>query len=239
VLFPLLHGCQGPVDIKGEDRNVFLPTGRVSVDFLRGYDGSLADIFAGEASAPADQAAGSEKPKPVFRPSLGIDLDYTHGKGSSSQELEAGQYIDFGRRYFGPGEVRHEYTLDTGSLCARGGGWVAGIVGVEGILGVNVSRLALEVKTPTWRERDDYREVGGLLGGQVSVRPLAWLRFNARAATVIPEPLDMAELNAEFSPLPGLGLLAGWQWWYYDKARDGSDIDLAISGPMVGLHLSF
>jgi hypothetical protein len=257
ALFAILTagaGCRHDDLIEGSDRGVFFPTGRVTVPLLReGESALIGPSSAGERPATASEGEGGPSP-PVeaktFRPSLGAEVDYVYGHGRSSQSLGVGETVELDRIPIeGPARIRHRYDFHLGMVGLRGGVWIREILGIEAILGGAVDHLDLEVESPGREERDGVTTPGTVLGGQIGVRPVRPLALYARGTwTGVPLALSFLRKNnlvgieagGELSPIPGVGLLGGWQWWIFDD-RDGfeSDVRLSFSGPFAGIHLTF
>jgi hypothetical protein len=249
-------GCAHDDRIEGTDPSVFFPTGRVTVPLIREGEPTLlgpapAPAIDGPATPNGDAAGASAGPEgKAIRPALGLEIGYVFGHGRSSQSLGAGESVQLDRLPIeGPAEVRHRYDFHLGTVGARGGIWIHDVLAVELLVGGGINRMDLEVESGGRTESDGATTPGTVLGGQIGARPVRPLTLYARGTwTSVPLVLSFLRKNnvvgietgGELSPLPGIGLLGGWQWWLFDD-RDGfeSDVRLSFSGPFAGVHLKF
>ncbi len=152
-----------------------------------------------------------------------------------------------GYHFIGPTRVTADYDLYVGTLAPRGGFWIYEIVGIDGFLGAGINYLDLELESGASRESDTSVAGGPAFGGQLTVpAPFDWLTVYAKAGVLFgfgdgDTSLSNKEVGLTVSPVPGLGIIAGWRWWDYEEEHYGSgaDIDLRLSGPMAGLQLTF
>ncbi len=154
-----------------------------------------------------------------------------------------------GYHFIGPTRVTADYDLYVGTLAPRGGFWIYEIVGIDGFLGAGINYLDLELESGASRESDTSVAGGPAFGGQLTVHlpaPFDWLTVYAKAGVLFgfgdgDTSLSNKEVGLTVSPVPGLGIIAGWRWWDYEEENYGSgaDIDLRLSGPVAGLQLTF
>ncbi len=212
--------------IRGEERGAFIPMLRVR----QSLDGRL----------PAPPESGEVR----MRAMLEFDLAYGHGE--SDQSVDAGDDVDFaGTQFFGPAEVDSEYDLTAVRARVTMGSDI-GIFRFEGITGLGANHFDLRVSSGALEDDDHTTSLGFLLGLRGAVQPTPWSEFYVTVEEFLgggsgdPVEVSMVEVGMTFSP-PGLGagLVLGWRRWRYIEERSGSDVNLELSGLMVGMELRF
>jgi hypothetical protein len=195
-----LAGC-GPSskDIKGSDSSVFFPSFRATVNILPEED---------EKNRTQEEITSS----------LAADFDFAYGHGNSSQQINTGEFLNFGDAHFnGPASIASDYKVYAGSFGVRGGALINRVVTIGAIGGVGFQRLDLDVESGNITEHDKNLTAGPLFGAQLTVQPISWLDLYGRVTRTFTSHviLDTQE----------------------DKNK--ADINLNLSGLTVGVHLIF
>ncbi len=241
-------GCSTAEDIEGRDSSAFFARGRMSFSALTPLHMATVSKAASPKTPPADpgaQGVPAEAPAGPVEPSLAAEFDFGYGHGDLSQDLAAGETIDFKSvDVVGPARVTAELDLFHYSIAARGGAWFGGIFGMEGLIGGNVQHSIVEVDSGSADDRSETVRGGPIFGGQLSLQPLRWLLIHGRGSYSVgfgsrTGDLGILEAGISLSPGAGVWFAGGWSWWGYFEGRDGSDVDVDISGPFAGLHLVF
>lgn len=228
-----------PVEVE-EDFMVF-PTGRVTWQ-IRPIDRStLVDTLARD---PAALEVTDEIPGAL---SLALDLDFALAAGDATQDLDASDVINLDSQDFlGPGRLKIDYDLRLWTFTFRAGGWVQGLMGFEGIVGVSVTDLEMDLEMGSLQESDGDRGVGPLLGARVTYRPVPFLDIYGQfvETAFVGKEVAGSYTNPQFGvviePVPGLGIVGGWRFLVYRSDRSGdSDYRIDLSGPHLGVHLRF
>jgi hypothetical protein len=184
---------------------------------------------------------------PAFRTTLNrdhpqahtIEMDFAYGAGTSSQQIDSGDYLNFKDvRFNGPAQISSDYKLYAGSVSFLGG--ISGeVASLDLTAGVGLVYLDLEVKSGAIAEHGDTFFVGPFLGTQLSVRPASWFTLYVRGSltTVLLRGLSSMELGVSVTPMPRVAIFGGWRRVHYVEQL--SDGDLKLTGPMAGIHLMF
>jgi hypothetical protein len=226
----LLAGCNTTsVDIESEDRNSFFPALRVSYPFFPNPQQ--------ESSSPAPRVSGR----------LALDADVSWGQGDASQALPVGENVNFdGVQFNGPTRVTQDYDLLVGTMNLRGGFGLRDLVFIEGLVGVGATRLDLTLESPLQRESDRSVSLGPGAGLRGTVAPLSWLEAYVQIHGLIGfgegevRTLETVEAALRIAPTSYIAIFAGWRWWDYEQERSGeSDLELKLSGPLLGLQFTF
>ncbi len=232
-------------DVEGEDHEAVFPSFRLEWRILPREEPPTVQEAAGE-----DTSNGSETPAVGALFSWEI-VDFAFGCGDSSQTLGAGEYIYFEDFMItGPASVTTEYDLSWGATSVRGGASFYDLVDVEGILGVGYQYLGVELSSGTIEDGDTHWSVGPVTGARLAVRPMKWLtlygdgRVLAGLGPTVGSGL-YAEGGVSIHPTENVGISAGWRYWRAGLDRGGllggsaSDADVKLSGPALGLRISF
>lgn len=235
----ILSACTSTEDIKGRDNTVFTPAFRASTQLLpytpSPYSGS---------------AASDTPPAPARRAKfhLFLDFDLATGQGDSDQSVGTGKNVEYGDATIaGPATVEHEYTLTVASAAGRAGWLFGDRFALEGLLGLGLTSLDMEVSSGSTSDDDSTTGLGALIGMQLAfyLRPDVAIeaRFSSLANTNSDEAtvLDAYETVVKYRAASDVDLFAGWRWWDLEQERsDGdSDVFLKISGPTLGVQLRF
>ncbi len=219
-------------DLQGKDDDVVFPTLRVSWEAIRPEKAG----FVTEIPAEAEGVQGS----------LAVDFDLTYGEAKSSQDLKAGERFRMDDLdVTGPARVSHDYDMWAWSFAARGGFWVNGFFGFEGIGGFAFQHLDIEAKSGGQRVGDDEIYGGPLFGAQLSLNPFSWFTLFARGSITFGFLEDLynltsAETGISLTPHDRVSVFGGWRWWDLEVDRSGeADIELEMSGPVFGVHVHF
>lgn len=216
LLLVLAAGC-GTIGIEGEDDGVLFPSARVR-------------------SRPDRTGTG------WF---TGAEAELAWGSGSSVQALPAGESIDFhGEVFSGPGSVDLDFDLLLAHAAGSGGYAFGERFRVEGLYGLSLQRLDLEVSGGGESERDIDTGVGVMFGGRTTWQATDWLHLYAQGSFHTGFSGDFVEvgtvdLGAGASRKGPVELLVGWRWWFYEADSVGSDVELDLSGPFLTFGLKF
>jgi hypothetical protein len=165
------------------------------------------------------------------------------------QYLQGGEEIDFKDfSISGPAPVAAESELFQFSISSRGGVWYRDKVAVEPLVGLGWSYNRLQVQSGIQQGRDYSWSIGPLGGMQIRVYPIQWLGLYAMGTIYggFGEgdsdfiSIGRGEIGLILNPVAGISFLGGWRWLSYREERhSGSDVDLDLSGPLLGLQLVF
>jgi hypothetical protein len=223
--------CTYSEDLEGKDDDVLFPDLRVSWEAVRTEKAG----FISEVPASARGVHGS----------LAVDFDLTYGEGKSSQDLDALETFEMDDLdVTGPARVSHDYDMWAWSFAARGGFWVEGFFGLEGLGGIAFEHLDVEAKSGGVRVSDNEIYGGPLLGAQISLRPFEWFTLFARGSITFGFFEDLYNLTSgetgiSVTPHEHVSIFGGWRWWDLEVDREGeADIQLEMSGPLFGVQVN-
>jgi hypothetical protein len=225
--------------IEADDDGMLFPTLRARIDLDRAGPVPLH-------SGPADRGT---------RGDLGILLEVSGAEGDASGDIDSNDVfeMDGENLIFGPADVEIDYSLGMASAAIAGSlflptGWV-----LTGFAGIAYTRMELEIDAPGQSIDETILGFGPVVGARASWWPSRTHGLYAQASTraVFPEEfdsvtVDQLELGLEIAPSPGISLFGGWRWlayqgedqhWHHDD--DETELDLELSGPVLGLSLSF
>ena len=246
------------VDVQGDDNNVIIPTFRATLAIFPENQRSIAEtlrrkkMFRPAAPdqnvAPEDTVASVdpevEPPLEPIEGTLAIDFGFAFGKSDTAQQVGAGQLLSLnGTTFFGPTDVAADFALYSWTVAARGGVRIREILSLEGLGGLGIQSYDLESGGGT--VHDSKVSGGPLIGGRATLHLIPWVDIYTQTHATFgvgyeAGTLASYEAGATISPLPGLALLAGWRWWNFDEDRDGEgDVEIKLSGPMVGAVVTF
>ena len=227
-----------------QEPDIYLERDSVEGDYVEGPAPVAAPVEHGHGDGFGYEASAHY----YIEGSSAIDLSFNYGHADIADPLAAGESVRVGDTFVsGPGRIGAEIDFYTGSVVERGGFWIHRIVAIEGIVGLGVTYVDFDLTRSGAGGGNDTWSVGPLGGAQLTVRPLDWLSFYARGtyyggladSSADFVELGTGELGFELMPLPGLSIFAGWHWEDYDEERRReSDLELELSGPVVGLHLT-
>src|SRR5437667_10903787 len=205
------------------DHRVFVPSARISI----GTRGEM----------PTDPQRGGA-----------LELGASYASGKSQQSLSAGQRIDMGDQSFsGPRETTNEVkaAMLDGALRQRFFG-ASQRVGFEVLLGLAYSQLVFAVSSAGRRGANTDGSLGVLFGAGVlwRVQPgtsaQARLSFFRAGGFFGETEVNRVELALVQAVGRHAALRAGWSSWAIDASHlVGSEVSARLSGPMLGLDLSF
>ena len=220
----LVAGCTSTgtaIDIG--DHRVFVPSARVSL-------GTRSEM-------PSDPQPGGA-----------LELGVSYASGKSQQSLSAGQRIDMGDQSFsGPRETTNEVkaAMLDGALRQRFFG-ASQRVGFEVLLGLAYSQLVFAVSSADRRGANTDGSLGVLFGAGVlwRVQPgtsaQARLSFFRAGGFFGETEVNRVELALVQAVGRHAALRAGWSFWAIDASHLlGSEVSARLSGPTLGLDLSF
>jgi hypothetical protein len=218
-------GCQFPVDYEGTDSGVFFP--------------------AFKASFQVQPTRREQGDKPPESGALFIDVDVSGGRGSDSQQISGSEFIGFnGTNFSGPTTVTGEWDLILGSVAARSG-WELDKARIQGLLGLGLSHLDMEMSNSVSRESDTSTSLGPHFGARAEFDAAKWLSIYGQVAGMFGwgsgamMNLSAFDVGVVGRPSNRMGIFAGYRFWGYREERSPSAIDLEMSGPVLGLQLDF
>ncbi len=221
----ILAGCgTGLAPVRGEDKNVFFPSVRVSYP-LFDHD-NLHGL--------SDKA---------------LEVDVSRGRGNGHQTINAGESLSFGGTTLsGPADIQQAFNLDVASAALRFRFPHDTPVFVELLYGVLYTDLDLRLQSGGFSAQQRFRDGGGIggagIGARVSDHLILDLRF---ILDLIPFNFDRLremqslDFSASYWLSPNVAVTGGYRHWKYSISRDGaSDIDdLVWQGFAAGVALSF
>ena len=227
----VLGACYTQVDVNGDDGEVFFPSLRASVPL-------------GESPAPAEEV---DERKDSAAPDSGnrLEFELSGTSGSDTQTLNVGDVINFeGSSFFGPGDVSIDWDLYTASALVSFRWPVAPTLRLDALAGLAGVYASTEVSRGAERAGDSSVTLGPQFGFRANWQPhhviglygqgtLYW-GLGSQFAT-----LGAAELGATARVSKVTMLFLGWRWWAYSEDRGGSDLDLDMSGPLLGVSFDF
>ncbi len=161
-----------------------------------------------------------------------------------TQNIQAGESFRMDSlNIVGPARVSHDYDLYSWSFVARGGFWVDGYFGLEGLGGIAFEYLDIEASSGGVTVGDDEIYAGPLFGAQLSLKPVPWCTIYGRGSITfgfLEELFEFANAEAglSFAPHEKVTVFGGWRWWDLEVDRSGeADIELELSGPTFGLQI--
>ena len=227
LLLLILVSCASePESIRGEERGAFIP-------MLR-----LSHSLTGQPPLPPD--SHETRGRSMF------EFDVAYGHGESDQTIEAGEDVDFaGTVVFGPAKIDSEYDLTTVRARVTFGPDF-GAFRFEGTTGLGANHFALRVNSGPFEEHDHTTSLGLLLGLRGAVVPMTWSEFYVTVEEFLGAgsgdavQVSMVEVGVTLTPTDlGAGFVLGWRRWHYLEERNGSDVNLELSGLMVGVELKY
>lgn len=229
-----LASCRIQRDIEGTDRDAFGASFRAFWEVHPRAGGSGLEDEEG-----ASRGAGKGH--------LGVELDVGYVAGDDDQGLAGNEFVQLGgTQFLGPATVDLDWTLLAGSIALRGGARVEDVLVVEGIGGLGLTRLHLEAEDGALSASETFSSVGPILGLQAGVEPLPWLGAFVRSTWTggfVPDEasLGVTDLALTLKPAKRVVAFGGWRWWDYGAEGNSgdSDVELKLSGPMLGIELRF
>ena len=229
LLFTLV-GCATARDIEGEDREMFLPTGRVWVNLLRKKEGD------------------NSTRKGVF----GIEAAVTGGEGDFDIDLLAGETILAGGGMIaGPATVRTEFRMIEATLAVRGGTRLGDRFNIHGIGGFGYHETKLKLAGGGTQLNESIDGFGPLVGVHIGFEVAKWLEIYGRASILFFE-LDayddvglsqsrQVEVGMQLNLSDAIGLFTAYRWWHVEQEDFSlaTDIDIRGGGIVVGIVIRF
>lgn len=295
-------GPQPPVNLKLDDRDRFVPAGRVSIELMPGNaqrrPGALVDLVTGavggreasedrgqggsgsggdgaqagradEANAHLAQAGDGRAAEPgratdgkgvggdakrvggeEAQPTFSLVGEFSMIEGRDRRGIPAGRSAQLGVQIPGPAIVDMDVENRRGHLAALTGVRIHDILGLEAIIGLGFDHTELEIRSGAIAARDGNLKPGFLLGGRVSVRPIALvdLHYQYTVNIIRMGSLSSGDTNVQEHQLGGdlnltrnVALFGGYRWWHFSEEEmdSGSDGDFEIEGPTAGVALKF
>jgi len=242
-------GCTIPetVPLEGGDRSVFTPFIRLTYDFVPQNEPVPEES---DATGEAQSTKKVYLSKPV-RGRMALEFEFAYASGDSKHAIGYNEMIMLDEVIFiGPDEIEAGYDLYSSSLVFRGGPVIEDILILEGLIGLGLERLDLDLVSGDRRESERITTAGFVAGARLTVRPLDWLEFYGQARSGISYPtvsdvfslqtsLTSLELTIAVTPIDHMSLLAGYRNWRYQGETLGSEIDLTLAGPSLGVQIRF
>lgn len=256
-------------DVEARDADGIFPGLRVSRDLLADPAdprqglvelGAPASVEPPRASARGTDAPSAVPPtrapdtpsKPRVQAKLSVEAEYTVGVGGNdARSVISGRYVDYdGIVLDGPQVLRSSFDLHLASVGARAGGQLFGLISLEGLGGLSLTALDLELRGSRGRARDTGVSMGVHVGGRATLTPHPVVDFYGEGKlhllgglqesrrTVV---LATAEAGGNLHLTSGISLFGGYRWWrYFEDIHSASDIDdIVLEGPTMGLLLRF
>jgi hypothetical protein len=212
--------------IRASESGATLPTFRISLSL---------DSAAG---APAEQGAGRA-----------VELGVATGKGRDTQVLSAGQaplvFGDTATTFSPPQSLAHEFDFAYYDVSWRMRGFRADqAAGFELLAGLGYLSTDLTVSSPSERASETLTSVNLTLGvgGLWRVRPTTLLHGRATFMAPLGDFDEVLRLEAHVVQALGrnAAVRAGYAFWRIrSEPSSTSGIKLDLSGPVLGLDLSF
>ena len=236
-LGPVLCGCYlvRRDDIEVRDGEVFFPSGRLSLE--------LDHLVRGPV--PSDD--GEARRESVL-PTLSVDLEVGHAGGDSLQTLGPTESIRFdGEVVDGPAGLRSDFELCSGHVGARGGLEIAEQLRLEILLTGSAGSLDLLIQEAGTRLHERLLAGGPGIGVRGEWHPREEFNVYVQAMEhflLLGRQSDTASLGTidvgvGIRPIEHVRLFGGWRWLNYENEKNSSDIELELSGPVVGVQLEF
>jgi len=221
LLAPGLAGCIATTPVQVTDRDVFVPSARVSVQ------------LSGGEEAPSRPHSGSA-----------LELGVTGASGSDGQSLAAGQLpvVVGGQTFTGPQQLTNQFDFRYYEAVYRGRMFFDDLLGLEFLGGLAFTSLDLTVTSPG-RRATEARSDGGIsagIGGLVRMLPSTILQARWTAFVSSDTSAQRIEIHAVQAFGRNVALRAGWtDWKLSSKDNFSSEFRIRFSGPALGLDLMF
>jgi hypothetical protein len=232
ITLGLVAGCADQTQIKVKDYNMFLPSGRMSIDI---------DPRSGSPSRPHGGHA--------------LELGVSGGRGDYRQNVDMGSSpLTFGGRTFNsPVELDHafKFRFAEGVYRFRHFAGASQDFGLEGRFGLAHAELELTVSSPATQAQERLGTTGivagfgavQMLGPRTSLEPRATVFWSGTPGGVT--FAARAEYHLVHALSNNMAVRAGYTLWLVRSARerydrdDRSAINLDIGGFALGLDLMF
>jgi hypothetical protein len=225
-------------DVEVEDGSVLFPVVRA----VWNIDPKLGEVESARGDATA-QRQGVDLDRAM---QIAVELDVSKGSGESTQNLSGSEMISFdGVSLFGPTSVDVDFDVTFATAAARFRWPVVPTVSIDGLLGVGLDRLDIKLRDNGQSVRDTTTTMGPLVGARVNWQPIDLLGAYGKVFGYVGVVGDevVSHLGAEValtvSPFRQIEIFGGWRVWSYEEDRAGSDVELEMSGPIVGLQVEF
>lgn len=225
-------GCGTPRDFEVKDNRVFFGDLRVT---------TAQPLGPIESTGP--DAAPQSEPNRAFS----IELDLSAGSGDGTQDLDSGDILSYdGTIFSGPEDVDGDFDLFAGSIAGRMDVPVSGRTRVGFLVGLGFTSLDLELSQSGTKQRDTTSSLGimmGLIGEtRLSARTEAYGRFTAMLGGSDESDnygmnFNQLEAGVRWNVAHAISLFGGARYWGYHQDRAGADIDIEMSGPMLGIQI--
>ncbi len=228
-----MSGCGTTTeDLRLHDRGVFLPSIKI----------------AHELTDSSQSGQNNRKSR------VAAELEMGHVSGTTSQGIDASQFINFGGGTFqGPDEIEGNYGLFTASLALRLRlNDPADIFGIAFLGGLGGQNFSLELDDGNISSSNRIGSVGPLIGLQFSLEPYPSMDVYVRGTQVVgfgdaTTSLGLVEIEMSIRPYSHLAFEGGYRIMKYRKIGSVAErigpgeakINLVLSGPTVGLRLDF
>jgi|GEM_PF-3428228 len=224
-----------PKDINLGDKGVFFPSLRIT---------TAEPLSLASKETPADPES-MRKPERTFS----IELDLSGGSGDDSQSLQSGESIRFeGTTFSGPGTVDGEFDLVAGSLALRVDMPRSESARAAFLVGLGFTELDLELSQNGTKERDTSSALGLMLGVLAEIQFSSRTSFQGRFTLMLGKTggdeddgvvLTQLEAGLLWAIAGGVSVFGGFRHWSYEQNRTGSDVDIEMSGPVLGVQIGF
>lgn len=238
VVLVVLAGCgsSSPRDLDLSDDPVWIPTLRAAW--------TLSEAGQGEESEASDA-----------RVEFALEGDVSGAYGSDKLYLNAGEALTLnGTLFTGPANVQSDFDLWVVGATVRVGARFSGVISAVTILGVEADYFRIEIDGAGEHATETIFSLGPRAGLRLAGHPTKWLDLQVEGTMCygVSSHWGTGRRGAEFAaivrPWPSVGFLAGWRWWQYNAnaydpdyvgGYDESDVEVKLSGPVVGLQVDF
>ncbi len=200
------------------------------------------DDTSAQRSQRADRDDPPVEPR-VLDWTLSVGGDFAFGNGGGKQSIAADEEIDFEDiEIRGPARLDLDYSLYHSRIFVRSGLSAWDIIRLEGIAGLGIDHLDLEVSEGDADSDHGDTSAGFLLGAALTLRPHPAVDLFAEYTVTLLDEVVFRDtrVGAKLNITRNLGVDAGYRWWRYEDTEFfGSQVDLKLRGPTVGLVLLF
>jgi len=240
LALPLFAGCATQiVDVHAED------TGVLSTDLRVGWQPG--------AEEPAVDA-GAEPPTERAGPRVSIEFDLTQSQHAEDQlSLPSGQGLLLGGTLFTGSDITALFDITRMMLDARIASPSRRGFSIEGFVGFEYTSMNLQISDGGLfsgkSASSDISSLGPAVGAALIWQPLHWLRcstegrvsagLSSQASGVAQSSFDV---GVGLYPWQSVGAYLGWRSQSYgasDSDYFSSDVNLKLSGPVLGLRIGF
>jgi hypothetical protein len=157
--------------------------------------------------------------------------------------LGSNQFFSFGNLEIdGPAKVDVDFKLQRAVVAARGGFRVEPTRPSSANRSFAATESKMELRAAGVDENFRTSGIGGLLGAEISLRLVdSWTMYARADFSTVGSDADMTTFEIGMRALlrPHVGVFAGWTPWEFVDEEFESELDVKLSGPIVGLQFAF